>query len=235
MKLGVMQPYFFPYLGYYSLIKNTDMWVVFDTVQYINKGWINRNRILSPAEDGFSYINIPVVNGSRDMLIKDAMIDQSKNWKEKIMGQIAYYKKRAPYYQNVKSLIEDVLCFETSKISELNIYALQRTCEYLNVDFNYKVFSDDTMGIKYVSAPDEWALMISLKLGADTYINPPGGKTFFDKQKYQNEGINLQFLSINQKPYKTYGLGFIPGLSVIDVMMFNSAEEINKMLDDYEI
>lgn len=230
-----MQPYLFPYLGYFALIKHTDKWVVFDTVQYINKGWINRNRILSQSKDGIAYLTVPVIKESRDMLIKDTCIDNSKQWKEKIIGQLAFYKKKAPFFFKVKEIVEDILNFETNYISELNTYALARVCEYLNIDFKYSVFSHDTLGIDAVDAPDEWALKISQKLGAKQYINPPGGKSFFDKKKYDAVGIDLNFLQIYLEEYDTFVPEFISGLSIIDVMMFNSSEEINKMLDNYEL
>ena len=235
MRLGIMQPYFLPYLGYFSLINATDSWVVFDTVQYINKGWVNRNRVLSQSKDGVSYITVPVVKKSRDMLINETLIDNKQNWREKIFGQVNYYKKRAPYFFEVKKILEQILEFNTNYLAEINIYSLELICRYLNIPFNYRVFSKDTMDIGNVDEPDEWALEISIKMGANTYINPPGGKSFFNKSKYDNAGIQLLFLNFQFTSYKTNGLGFIPGLSVIDAMMFNSPEEINRMLDSYEL
>ena len=230
-----MQPYFLPYLGYFSLIKNTDEWVVFDNVQYINRGWINRNRILSESKDGVAYITIPVIKQSREMLIMDTMIDDSQNWREKIFGQVNFYKKKAPYYLNSMQLIKKILDFDTDKISELNTNALKVICDYLELDFKYSVFSKNPMGIVSVSEPDEWALKISIANGANTYINPPGGKSFFNKNKYEKAGIELKFLNQKLNPYETLNQSFIPGLSILDVMMFNSPKSINKMLDDYEL
>ena len=235
MKLGIMQPYFLPYLGYFSLIKNTDEWIVFDNVQYINRGWINRNRILSESKDGISYITIPVIKQSREMLIKDAMIDDSQNWRGKIYGQVNFYKKKAPYYSNSMQLIKKILDFKTRKISELNTFALKALCDYLELDFKYSVFSENTKGIVPVCESDEWALKISIANGANTYINPPGGKSFFDKNKYEKAGIELKFLNQKLNPYETLNQSFIPGLSILDVMMFNSPQSITKMLDDYEL
>lgn len=235
MKLGIMQPYFFPYLGYFSLIKLTDKWVVFDTVQYKKRAWINRNKILSEAKSGISYITVPVIKQTRDMLIKDTLIDNSQKWKEKIYGQIAYYKKKAPFFDQTKVILEKILNHDTNEISQLNIMGLKLICEYLNIEFNYFLFSENSMGISQVNEPDEWALEISNHLGARTYINPPGGKSFFDKKKYDEMGIELKFLRQSLKPYRMFNGEFIPGLSIIDIMMFNSPEDINKMLDDYEL
>ena len=232
MKLGIMQPYFLPYLGYFSLIKHTDKWVVFDTVQYRNRSWINRNRILSESKDRTSYITVPVVKQSRDMPIKDTLIDNSQKWREKIYGQISFYKKKAPFFDKTKAILEEILNCDTNRISLLNTMALKIICEYLNIEFNYSLFSENTMEINSVNEPDEWALEISKQMGAKTYINPPGGKSFFDKKKYDKMGIELKFLTQTLNPFNSE---FISGLSIIDVMMFNSPEDINKMLDDYEL
>ncbi len=81
MRLAVMQPYFFPYLGYFALIKKSDHFVIFDTPQFIRHGWIERNRILKPVE-GWQYIKVPLVKHSRETAIKDIVIRNSENWKD---------------------------------------------------------------------------------------------------------------------------------------------------------
>ena len=235
MKLGIMQPYFFPYLGYFSLIKNTDKWVVFDTPQYINKGWVNRNRVLSPSKEGFSYITVPVVKHSRDIRIKDVLIDHSRDWKAKIMGQMDYYRKHAPHYMETKEILDELFRRDIDGISELNIAALDMVCGYLGIAFDYSVFSGNTMGIDSVGGPDEWSLEISKKMGASIYVNPPGGRSFFNKEKFDKAGIGLRFLTQRLSIYNTYPYNFVPGLSIIDVMMFNSPTDINNMLEDYEL
>lgn len=232
--IGIMQPYLFPYLGYFSLIKHTDEWVVFDTVQFINKGWVNRNRILKQGGDHIGFLTVPVKKVSRDMLIKDVLIDNEQNWKRKIYGQLTYYKKKAPFYEQTIKIIDEIFGFETDKINELNVFALKTICDYLDIRFNYSFFSNNNFGIDKVNAPDEWALEISKYLNFKTYINLPGGVNFFNRDKYKKENIDLKFLSIKLEPYTTFNSQFIPGLSIIDVLMFNSPERINKMLDNYE-
>jgi len=235
MRIGIMQPYFFPYIGYFMLIKSSDYWIVFDNTQYINKGWINRNRILSQTKGEVAYISVPIVKKGRGMLINDAEIDQAQRWKEKILGQIDYYKKKAPFYLKTKRLVEEILSYQTNYISELNVFALENICNYLSIDFNYSVFSKMNTGIYSVNTPDEWALEITKYLGGNSYVNPPGGKSFFNKEKYLDEGIDLKFLIPKLIPYKTFSKEFIPGLSIIDVLMFNSVEKTQVLLDEYTI
>lgn len=233
-KLDIMQPYFFPYLGYFSLIKHTDYWIVFDTPQFIRHGWIERNRILKPIE-AWQYIRAPLKKFSRDTPIKDIMIDNNQDWQGKILRQLEHYKKVAPYYKEVINLISDAISINTESIVALDVKGLKLVCDYLNIDFSFEIFSQSDIKIGKVSAPDEWALEISKALGAKEYYNPPGGLSFFDTSKYEKAGIKISFLNLKLEEYNQKRKNFEPGLSVIDVMMFNSPEEINKMLDNYEL
>ena len=97
MKLGIMQPYLFPYLGYFDLIHCTDRWIVFDTAQYIRHGWINRNRILHPTS-GWQYFIIPVKKQSRNTPICDIQVSDNPGWRARVLGQLEHYRKRAPYF-----------------------------------------------------------------------------------------------------------------------------------------
>lgn len=236
MKLGIMQPYFYPYLGYFALIKHTHKWIVFDTVQYIEHGWINRNRIIHPNKPESMYFTIPLQKHSRETIIKDILIDGESPYKEKILGQLTTsYKKRAPYFQTIYDMVAETLSKDFFDIVSLNVFSLEQVCNYLNIPFDYDIFSKMDVKIAPVHDAGEWALNISKALGASEYINPPGGIELFDNKKFIDAGINLNFLKIHLQSYNQKKASFIDGLSIIDVMMFNSPEQINIMLDDYEL
>jgi len=235
MKLAIMQPYFLPYLGYFSLIKHTDEFILFDTVQFIRHGWIERNRILKPS-NGWQYIMVPLKKHSRETLIKDIEINNDQQWKEKILAQLQHYKKQAPYFSNVIDILNEIFSKEYATIVDLNLASLKTVCNYLGINTPIQVFSLMNIDIEPANAPDEWALNICKALGnVDEYWNPPGGQSFFDRKKYENAGINLKFHSAILTDYDQKRNVFEPGLSIIDVMMFNSVDEINKMLDNYEL
>jgi hypothetical protein len=235
MKLAIMQPYFLPYLGYFSLIKHTDEFILFDTVQFIRHGWIERNRILKPS-NGWQYIMVPLKKHSRETLIKDIEINNDQQWKEKILAQLQHYKKQAPYFSNVIDILNEIFSKEYATIVDLNLASLKTVCYYLGINTPIQVFSLMNIDIEPANAPDEWALNICKALGnVDEYWNPPGGQSFFDKKKYESAGINLKFHSAILTDYDQKRNVFEPGLSIIDVMMFNSVDEINKMLDNYEL
>lgn len=235
MKIAIMQPYFFPYLGYFSLIKQTDRFVLLDTVQFINHGWIERNRILKPS-DGWQYIGVPLVKHSRNTKIDEIIISGNIDWKERVFRQLEHYKRRSPFYAETTKVIRNALDIETESIAKLNENILKVVCEHLNIDLNIEIFSEMDMDIIDPLEADEWALNICKSIGnIEEYWNPEGGTEFFARNKYEQEGIKIFFLKMNLSEYNQRRKKFESGLSIIDVMMFNDIKEINKMLDNYEL
>lgn len=232
-KIGIMQPYLFPYVGYFSLINYVDEFIFFDSPQYIRKGWINRNRILR-ADGNPDFFTVPIQKCARETAIKDVMIDNSIKWKEKIMGQLTVYKRRAPYYERVLDLIKDVF-LDSESISELAIKSVITTMEYIGIETEVDIFSKMKIQISDVNDSDEWALNITKAMGYKTYVNPPGGMLFFDKEKYKKANIELQFLEATLNPYNQRIGKFEAGLSILDMMMFLKPDEIREMLQCYTI
>ncbi|VEH18521.1 WbqC-like protein family [Chryseobacterium nakagawai] len=230
-----MQPYFMPYIGYLSLIKHSDLFILFDPVQFIRHGWIERNRILKQNE-GWLYIQVPLVKSGRDTLIKECLIDNSQDWKGKILSQLQIYKKQAPYYYKTVQLLKEIFEGEYDTITALNKASLEKICNYLGFPKELPVFSEMNLEIEEPNSPDEWALNICKKLdGKIHYINPIGGLEFFDTEKYTNQNIDISFQKMIPVHYDQKRTPFEYGLSIIDVMMFNSPEEINNMLDQFEL
>ena len=235
MKIGIMQPYFFPYLGYISLIKHTDRFIIFDTVQFIRHGWIERNRILK-QNGGWIYIQVPLIKIGRETLINEIQINNTENWKNKILSQLQTYKKIAPNYFKVIKLLNEIFEDDFNDIVHLNKRTLESVCDYLGLNKKFEIFSEMNLEIEPVYEPDEWALNICKALGnVDEYWNPTGGRSFFDKSKYEKSGIELKFQNVELLQYNQKRENFESGLSIIDVMMFNSPEVINEMLNEYEL
>ncbi len=220
-----MQPYFFPYLGYFELIRRTDHWIVFDTVQYIRHGWINRNRILHPVQ-GWQYIIAPVRKHPLHTPIKDVRTNNDLPWRQRIVGQLAHYKKRAPHYRAVSRLVEEGLSDPEDRLSRLNAKLLARICAYLGIPFNYAFFSEADCTLPPIRAPGEWALQIARQLGASEYVNPPGGQELFDPTAFADAGIHLTISRLPSMTYGCRGLDFQPDLSIIDVLMWNAPEDV---------
>lgn len=235
MKIGIMQPYFIPYLGYFSLIKHTDRFILFDSVQFINHGWIERNRILNP-NDGWQYIKVPLKKHSRSTKINEIRINDADDWKDKIFRQLEHYKKSSPYYYEVMHVVNKALSIDTDSIVKLNENCIRTICSFIGFEVKLDIYSEMNIRIEEVNEPDEWALNICKALGnVREYWNPEGGVDFFDKSKYLNNGIDVKFLKMNLENYPQRRMVFEPGLSIVDVMMFNNVDEIMNMLDNYLI
>ena len=234
-KLALMQPYFFPYLGYYTIMKHVEYYVYFDTAQYIKGGWINRNRILRPDGNDWQYLILPVRKHTAETHINNIRVDNSSIVKRRILKQLEHYRKQAHYYDSVMEIVKEALQ-QSDNISEINICADRLICAYLGIKAPEYILSEGELNYKKTDSADEWGLNICLSFkDVSEYWNAPGGKSFFDTRKYDKHGIDIHFVKTNLREYKQKvpRADFIPGLSMIDVMMFNSPEEINDMLDEF--
>ena len=235
MKVAIMQPYFLPYIGYFQLIKSTDRFILFDDVQYIRHGWINRNRILKPNE-GWQYITVSLAQHNREALIKEIILGKEHDNGKKILAQIEHYKKRAPYFKETREVMEQCLNTSELRITPFNKHSLQVICNYLSIPFNCSLSSELILNYSEVKDAGDWALVISEQIGANEYINPIAGKELFDEKAFSTKNIKLSFLEPGEINYNQRRNGvFEPWLSIIDVMMFNSKEEINNMLLNYQL
>jgi hypothetical protein len=239
MKLAIMQPYFFPYIGYFQLIANTNQFIFFDIVQYNKKSWMSRNRILHPNKaDDFQYISVPIAKHKKGALIKDINICYDGKWQNKILGQLSVYKKlKAPYYDEVIKLISKVFSKKCDKLLDLSIISTKLICEYIGIIFNYKIASSINFDQNAINRPGDWALEISKNQKASEYINPIGGYDIFDDCKFLEYKIKLSFLKSSLSSYnQSWRKDFMPGLSIIDFIMFNSKEEcLHIMNTDFTI
>lgn len=235
MRLAVMQPYFFPYLGYFSLIAATDRFVVFDPVQFIRRGWINRNQILKPDYRTSQYVTVPIAKQSRETTIRDTEIAANSDWETRIVAQLQHYKKRAPYFADVMKLLRRCFDLKTNSIVELNLHCLQIICESLEIDLDVVRFETIERDVEPAGRAGEWAVNVSRVMNAKSYLNPIGGREIFDTQDFSKHGIELAFIQNQLTSYCQNNSQFIPGLSILDVMLFNSHAETRRLVDDFVI
>lgn len=233
MILGIMQPYFFPHLGYFDLINYSDEWIVFDRVKYIRHGWVNRNRIHHPHE-GWQYVVVPLKKHASNTDICDVRINDEIDWRSKILGQLQHYKKSAPYFRETIDLVEDCLKTDEVSLSWLNVSILERLCTYLGIDFTYEYFSQMNLDLGSITGPGDWALNISSAMGASTYVNPPGGRDLFDQSLFLERGIDLEIREIPPLEYKSARYEYIPRLSIIDLLMWNTPARIQQYMNHYK-
>lgn len=235
MKVAIMQPYFFPYLGYFQLIKNSDTFILLDDVQYIRHGWVNRNRILKPEQD-WQYILVPLQEHEQTTLIKEIKVQDNDIWKDKILRQIQHYKRKSPFYLNTKILLEECFNHTDTSITRLNGFYLEKVCNYIRLPLNLKISSLENYNYSNVHTAGDWALKICQQIEGTEYLNPINGKEIFNPQDFSNANIELCFLNCTDISYSQRRNGIIElGLSIIDVLMFNSPEQIHNLLEKCEI
>ena len=233
MIFASMQPYFFPYIGYFSLFHASSAFQFFDTPQFTKKTWMSRNRIQSSRHGGVNYIIVPLVKHPFCIPLNCVHISGT-DWKIRVIKQLEFYKKKAPYFKQVVELVKDCLEPNYTLLSRLNIETIIKTCHYIGLYPNYSVFSETGVSIEY-DAPDETLLKKAVAFGYSHVINAPGAISFYDKKKYDNAGIKLQFVKNRLTPYEQGNENFIPGLSIIDVLMFNSPKDTLAMVADYDL
>jgi hypothetical protein len=236
MRVGMMQPYFFPYLGYFGLIHATDCWVVFDTAQYIRRGWVNRNRVLSTGQCPWKYARVPVVKCARSTPIRDVRIDSRQTWQQDLFNSFDVYRNRkAPFYRSTVGFLQETLSIKTDVLSDLLVHCLKRTCNYLQLPIDCRIFSDMPLSRADIDSPGDWTCQTSRQLGATTYVNPPGGRSIYDPDKFQKAGLELRFLEHKLPPYDQGESEFVAGLSIIDALMWNDVETVREMVGQYEL
>lgn len=229
-----MQPYFFPYIGYWQLIYAADCFVLFDESQYINRGWVNRNRILKP-DGGWQYINAPIKKHSMTKSIRDVQTDSGIEWKNLIIRQLAHYKKKASYFDETNEIVRDAL-FNTHEesIGAINCGIVKKMCGYMGLNKEIIISSERNFDYADIHEPGDWALRHAEQLGATEVINPVGGAALFNLQKFRSKNIALSFLKFGEPVYPQADV-FEPSLSIIDVLMFNGIEGTKEFLKAYSL
>lgn len=228
MRIAIMQPYFLPYIGYFQLMNAVDIFVFYDDVTFIKQGWINRNRILLHGKDflftlelkgasSFKKINTIEVGNKRSKLLKTF--------------RIAY--KKAPFFNNIEPLLCSIFESTQCNLSQYIIDSHKLITNYLEINTKF-LTSSETEKNNLLKGKDK-VLELCANLGANSYINSSGGRGLYSKVDFAKANIKLSFLRSQNIGYKQFTNDFIPGLSIIDVMMFNSVETIREMLNWYEL
>ena len=233
MKIAIMQPYFIPYIGYFQLINAVDQFIIYDDIQYTKKGWINRNRILVNSKD--AYITLPLKKDSDYADIKDRYLAES--WgleRKKIVNRLMANYKRAPYFEETYPLIEGILLFDKVNLFEYLIQSINLVLRHLNI--LTPIIISSTLDVDRTLKSQEKVIGICKQMDASDYVNPIGGICLYNKQHFSNQNIALRFLKTANIQYHQFNNAFIPSLSIIDVLMFNSVDSVISMINEkYEL
>ena len=228
----IMQPYIFPYIGYFQLFEVCDIFVSHDDVQYIKGGWINRNRILYHGSP--KYITFPVNKAPHDTTIGHCFFHNSiGKGKKKILSTLHQAYLKAPFFQSVYPLLEDIVKVNENNVARFAENSQQRTLDYLGISFEIRRSSH--LSFNKSLKGQERVIEIVKKLGGDRYVNSIGGQDLYSPAEFAANNIDLRFLNCKAEPYKQFSNEFMPNLSIIDVLMFNSIEQIQLMLKQFRL
>ncbi|WP_039464752.1 WbqC family protein [Pectobacterium brasiliense] len=231
IKYAVMQPYFFPYIGYFQLMAEVDVFVVYDNIKYTKKGWINRNRILLNGKD--STFSLPLKKDSDFLDVKDRVLSETFN-RDDLINKIRGAYRRAPYFKNVFPLLENIINYRDDNLFNYILYSLGSVKEYLGLTCDIKVSS--SINIDHSLKSQDKVLAFGNALGAKSYSNPPGGISLYSQEAFSLHGMTLNFIQPNNIIYKQFDEPFVAWLSIIDVMMFNSSDEVLHLItNEYEL
>jgi hypothetical protein len=232
MKLGIMQPYFFPYFGHFALVAAVDEWVVFDVTQYTPKTWMNRNRILHPKES-WQYVTVPLSNSSIATRIHEARVLDLAQTKTSLLGKLSSFRKQAPYFGQIEQMLRETFeRVDSDSLCKLNVEGLKAVCRYLDLPFSYRICSELDLDYPPEMGAGDWAPFICDKLGASEYVNPAGGRALFDPAHFQRLGITLSFIDAQAFSYDCSPYRHEPNLSIIDVLLWNAPEKVAQALRD---
>jgi hypothetical protein len=232
MAVAIMQPYFFPYLGYFQLVQAVEHFVLYDDVMFIKKGWINRNRIWMQGQD-FMF-TIPLEKQSQNKTIRESTVAWNADFPSKFLVQLRSAYKKAPHVDAVMNLIEGVLAEKPISLADLAGNSIQASWNYLGL--TKKFYFSSELSVSSELGRAERLMEITKSFGESVYINAANGQALYDKPSFALQGVDLQFIQVDLPAYpQGNSPDFLAGLSMIDVLMWNDIPQIREMLTHYKL
>lgn len=231
-KVGIMQPYFLPYIGYFQLMKMVDEFVLYDNIQFTKKGWIHRNRMLQNGKD--EYFTLPLKKDSDYLdVVERLLAEDFKKEKIKILRKIEANYKKAPYFETFYPVIEKIFDFDNQNLFYFIFNSIKVMNNYLGITTPIVISSELPENIKNLKSQDK-VIAICKACNSNSYINPSGGVELYNVATFQEFEIKLQFFKSKPIQYKQFDNDFVPFLSILDVCMFNDKQHISNYLNEYE-
>lgn len=229
--LAVMQPYFLPYLGYWQLLHSVDRFVIYDDVNYIKGGWINRNRILIAGEA--KHITVPLLGASSYKKIREIELAPVAAWADKMIRTVELNYRRTPYFHDVFPVLVDIILCPARNLADYLRHQLTILANYMNITTDI-VLTSSVYKNHSLSGQDR-VLDICRREGATDYINAIGGKALYDGARFSSFGVDLFFISPELNSYNQTVPGFIPGLSIMDLLMELGPAQVHDHLNAYRL
>ena len=230
--VSMMQPYLFPYLGYFQLIARSDVFVLGDDLQYVKGSWINRNRVLANGQP--KLITFPLRKASQFSPINQRWLcDEFEQEAQKLLKTLELSYSRAPHKAEVITLVRQILAHPERNLARFIENSIRRICAYLQIATPIRIGSE--LGLPARMDKQERVVTIAHKMNAELYINPIGGTALYCPGYFRSNGLVLRFLRMDDLGYPQFNHPFVPSLSIIDVLMFNSRSEAQALLKRFSL
>lgn len=233
MRLGVMQPYFLPYIGYWQLLNAVDNFVICDNIQFTKKGWIKHNRILQNGKDTLISVSLKAGSNYSDVCEREISDQYLEKDADKIIRRIKDAYLRAPYFEETMPVVEKCIYCEEKNLFDFILSSIKVISKYL--DINTEITISSHIDMDHSLKCEQRVLEICKKQSATAYLNSIGGFELYSSDFFESEGIKLGFIKTREIEYPQFGNKFVPSLSIIDVLMFNSRDTVRHYLNSYDI
>jgi hypothetical protein len=229
MKVAIMQPYFFPYVGYFQLIGAVDLFIVYDNIKYTKKGWINRNRFLRDGEP--CTFTLPLRQGSDTLDIRDRWLAEGFE-RDKLLRQWAGAYRRAPFVDEAMGVLEPVVRCPAANLFDFLHHSIVAVCAALGITTELLVSSG--VSADHALKGEARVLSICRATGADLYLNPIGGVKLYEEAHFAERGVTLRFHALRPIRYTQGGSPWVPHLSIVDVLMYSGLEGTRVLLGAFD-
>lgn len=228
-RIGIMQPYFLPYIGYWQMIAACDAFVIYDDIQYTKKGWVNRNRMLVNGHD--EMFTLPVKSGPSEAdIINRTLADDFD--RQKFLRKIAEVYRKAPHFKEGYALLEKIIQCPDQNLFRFLFHSIQQVMAYLGIETPLIISS--TLNVPREAKGQDRVIATCKAAGGDAYLNPIGGLDLYDRDAFAAQGVQLNFHKARPVSYAQFGAEFVPFLSILDVVMFNAPSDIASFLKEWD-
>jgi hypothetical protein len=215
MIASLMQPYLFPYLGYFQLMAASDVFISHDDVQYIKGGWINRNRILRDGR--VEWMVLPVAGASHDLPINQRRYSAFEQSRGKLLRKLEAAYRKAPHFESTMKLVTSILSDGEANVARLNFHALKEVAAAIGI--GTALLESSRLEFDHALAGADRVRAVCEAVQAGVYLNPPGGTALYDSAFFAARNIELRFIEPQLDSYPQDSEVFVPGLSIVDVLM----------------
>jgi hypothetical protein len=212
MRVGVIQPSFIPWRGYFDFLASVDLFIFLDDVQYTAQNWRNRNQIKTPK--GVEWLTVPVMHKSLSQLIMETMVMHDTNWQKKHFSAWSLNYRYAPYFDVIMELLSGIQGDKFDTISKLNIGLIKSICEYLGILTPMILSSSLHLG----GQSTQRLINLLIEVGADTYLSGPSADQYLNKDLFKKFEIGLEYKSYDYIPYPQLWGEFVGNVTVLDVI-----------------